>query len=605
MRELSRKSAGRVRQFIFTFREIAKLAFQIQPKFLVAVFAINILSGLLVTPTLLLQKIIIDTLIQGATSDTFPQVMQLLTLLIAGSVTLSFIQILINRASRFMQAILVRGFNSKLHLLVSRKLSELDLKTIESPSFKDRYTKIDEESGRAYQLIGPLADIPGSVVSLISAVAILVTLSPLVALGVVLSSFPRIFVNSRLIKKQYNLSTELAPLQKTQGWLNYYLLRNRSYMELKLLNLIPHLSGKYETNARKILDKRAQFDWDWEKATVASFIPLDIFDAGLTIWMAFLVLTKSLSVGSFQLYYQALRRVEGEFQGLASSLISIYENYMYVSDLVWLLKLEPTIKLDEGLAPPDVVETIEFKDVWFRYKKGQRYTLRGISLLIKQNEHLAIVGTNGSGKSTLLKLLARFYDPDKGDIYINGTNLKEYSASQWRARLAILFQEFETYPFSAHESIGYGDIESIENIEEIENAAKRTGINSYIEKLPMKYETPLSPEFKHGTRPSIGQWQRIGISRMLFRKHAEVIVMDEPTSSVDPEAEEQIFKELKRLATQKILIFVTQRFSTVRIADQILLMANGKVLEYGTHKALLQKKGKYKDLFDLQAKGYK
>lgn len=606
MKKIQNVTFSRVGQFLFTFKEITKLAWKTQPKYLSAVFLINIFSGTLVIPTLYVQKIIIDTFVQGATSANFDLVWHKLILFIFASIILGFIQVLINLGSSFMQGILTRGFYAELEIMKSKKLAELDLSTIESASFQDRYTKIDQESNRAYNLISPLGDIPGNIVSLASAIAILVALSPLAAIAIVLSTLPRVFTNSKLIKKRYALSTELSPIQKIQGWLNYYLLKNRNYMELKILNLVPFLSHKYEENSQKMLKKRAAFDWEWEKSTLLSFLPLTLSDGVVTIWMAYLTLKRVISVGSFQFYFSALKRVQGEFQSLTTSLINIYENYLYVSELVWFLHLDSKIGKESGLTEfSNEPLTIEFKGVWFKYKKGQRWTLKDINLKLVEGEHLAIVGVNGAGKSTLLKLLARFYDPQRGEILVNGKSLKEFDPHSWRERLAVLFQEFETYPFSAKESIGYGYLDEINNEDAIKAAAQKTGIHDFIESLPEKYNNPLDPQFKGGVRPSIGQWQRIGIARMLFRANAKVIVMDEPTSNVDPEAEEKIFNTLASVAKDKILIFVTQRFSTVRIADQIILMDGGRLVENGTHRELVKLKGKYFKLYELQAKAYK
>lgn len=242
--------------------------------------------------------------------------------------------------------------------------------------------------------------------------------------------------------------------------------------------------------------------------------------------------------------------------------------------------------------------------MWFKYRDGQPWVLKDINLVIKPRENIAVVGLNGSGKSTLIKLLARFYDPQKGEILVDRKNLQTYNLHSWRKNLSVLFQEFESYPFSAMESIGYGDVERLGSLEEIKNAAEKTGMHEFIENLPLKYKNPLDPVFEKGVRPSAGQAQRIGISRMLFRKNSNVVIMDEPTSSVDPEAEEKIFKELIRVTKNKILIFVTQRFSTVRLADRIMVVDKGKVTEEGTHDSLMKLDKKYAKLFTLQAKAY-
>jgi ABC-type multidrug transport system fused ATPase/permease subunit len=280
---------------------------------------------------------------------------------------------------------------------------------------------------------------------------------------------------------------------------------------------------------------------------------------------------------------------------------------MYVTDLVWFLNLEPVVgkqkvkseKINEKIS-------ISFENVKFRYQPTQNWILNELSFKIYPGEKIALVGENGAGKSTLIKLLARFYDPQKGRILINNKNLKDINNFDWHKYLAVLFQQFELYPFSVKESIGYGDVRYVKSLKKIKGAARKTGIDQYIESLPKKYDNPLAPELEGGVKPSVGQLQRIGISRMLFREDAKMLILDEPTSNVDPEAEEIIFKELikKTENRNKILIFVTQRFSTVRIADRILVMHDGKIIEQGTHKDLMKLDGKYAKMFNIQARAY-
>jgi ATP-binding cassette subfamily B protein len=305
------------------------------------------------------------------------------------------------------------------------------------------------------------------------------------------------------------------------------------------------------------------------------------------------------------MYLRTLRNAEQNLSGLVNSFVSIYENYVYVTDLVWFLNLESNIEKPDAkkLSVPGKFD-LSFKDVWFRYKEDQDWIVKGISLKIDQGEKVALVGKNGVGKTTLIRLIARFYDPSKGKLMINGNDLKEFDLGGWRRDMAILFQDYTNYIFSAHESIGYGDIFRIDDKESIKLAAKKADIDEYIEGLPLKYNTPLNPRFGNGVRPSTGQLQRIGIARTLFRENANVIILDEPTSNVDPKAEEKIFNELLKKTDEKIFVFVSQRFSTVRRADRILVMDKGKIVEDGSHEELMEKKGLYEELFSLQAKVY-
>jgi len=246
---------------------------------------------------------------------------------------------------------------------------------------------------------------------------------------------------------------------------------------------------------------------------------------------------------------------------------------------------------------------VEFKDVWFKYPTSTSWILKGVTFKVDTTDNIAIVGKNGAGKTTIIKLLCGFYHPQKGEIKVNNTNISQYSPFSYRQRISALFQDFAQYPFSAKENIGYGDIGRMNNKEEIKKAAKLVGIDDFIEALPKKYDNALDNEFEGGIEPSKGQWQRLALARALFRQ-AEIFILDEPTSNVDPQAEEEIFEKIITLAKDKIVFLVSHRFSTVRKADRILVLEKGKIQEQGSHQELIVKDGTYAKLFNLQAKAY-
>lgn len=596
---------NRLGQVLFTIREVTRIALKINPKLLISVFVINAVWGFLAAPGFYLEKLIIDRLIQNIGNPNFWAVFGAIGGVIGLRLILEFVRNLMNSVSGFISRALARMFSSELEVMMGQKLAALDLATIENPDFKDRFNKVERESGRrAWGMMMPLSDIPNYLVGFVSSLGLLIFLHPLVPLGILIVSLPQFFINQKFIKKEYELNTLLSPLHRVWGWLSYYLVRNRNFMELKSLNLSGYLAQKLKGIQKEVIGKHLELSRKREVSRYASFIPLSLFDFSISLWMVFLVVVRKITVGSFEMYLRALRSAQHNLSGLVSSFLEIYENYIYVNDLVWFLNLKPQISDKAKGEKPHAKTPIIFDKVWFKYRKDQPWIIKNISFEVRPGERIALVGENGAGKTTLIKLLARFYDPQRGMISCGGSGLSKIDLGAWRKRLAILFQKFETYPFSARESIGYGDIKRINEIGEIKKAAKRTGIDKFIEKLPLGYENPLAPEFEKGVDPSIGQWQRIGISRMLFRKNAEVLIMDEPTSNVDPEAEEKIFKELVKISKGKILIFVTQRFSTVRIADRILVMHEGKIIEQGTHEQLMKLDGKYAHLFNLQAKAY-
>ncbi len=597
----------RIGQVIFTFKEVSKIMARVNRRLLLFVFFFNALSGFIVIPSLYLEKLILDKLIGGIGNPNWKFALYTVSILIFLRLVLELFRNIISKVSSFLRRMLSRTFDAELDMLMAKKLSELDIATIESPSFKDRFDKIQRESGRrAWSLMMPISELPNYLVGFASAVGLLVFLSPLIAIGVVIVSTPQFLVDSKFIRKEYELNSYLAPLHRLWGWLSYFLIRNRNFMELKVLNLSTHLSLKLRKVQKEVLNKYVDLHKKRELSNFGSILPLTFFEFLVSIWLVFWVLTQKITVGSFQMYLRAFRSAQSNLSDIVSAILEIYENYIYVSDLVWLLNLEPVIENTKKgkVLEPGKNYSLSFRNVWFKYKKKDPWILKNINFSVSFGERIAIVGENGAGKSTLIKLIARFYDPQKGEVLVGKEDIRRVNLLSWRRKLAILFQKFETYPFSAKESIGYGDIKRLKEFSQIQNAAIKTGINEFIEALPKRYDNPLAPEFEKGVDLSMGQWQRLGISRMLFRKDADIIIMDEPTSNVDPNAEEEIFNQLLKQAEGKILIFVSQRFSTVRKADKIYVMNKGRFVEEGTHESLMAKKGLYWRLFTTQAKGY-
>lgn len=602
------KKSGRLGQLFFTFKEATKLAFRTNKKLLILAFILNAIWGFSTAPGFYLEKLILDRLVENIGNPDWQRAIYIIGTLIFLRLLLELVRNILSRVSGFLRRTLSRQLDAEITVLIGKKLAEIDLKLIEDPDFKNKFDKIERESGRrAWGLMMPLSDIPNYLIGFLSSVGLLILLHPLVSLGIIFVSVPQFLIDRKFIKKDYELDTKLAPLYRLWGWLSYYLVRNRNYLELKILKLPDYLTNRLRTTQREVLDELFEFQRSRELSRFWSIIPLTFFELTISLWLIFLVITARITIGSFEMFLRALRSAQANLTGLVSSFLEIYENYIYVADLVWFLNIDPDIEgRKRGIKlKVDKKYPIIFKDVWFKYRDDQAWVIKDLSFKVEPGERVALVGENGVGKSTLIKLIARFYDSQKGKILIGDKELAKIDLADWRARLGILFQQFETYPFSSRETIGYGDVARIAEFAELKEAAKKTGIDEYIDSLPLRWDNPLAPEFDKGVAPSIGQWQKLGISRILFRRDADILIMDEPTSSVDPKAEEKIFNELLKKTKGKILIFVSQRFSTVRRADRILVMDKGKIVEDGTHDALMKKDGLYKELFTIQAKGYK
>jgi ABC-type multidrug transport system fused ATPase/permease subunit len=594
-----------LRQVIFTFSQTAKLVWKANPRLLITVFLVNTIIGALIFPVFYLEKITIDVLIKNVGNPFWQEAIKLLAWLFFARVALGIVQSGLMRISDYLRFAIARVFSGHIDILLAEKMSSLDMEIIEDPDFKDRFKKVERESGRrAWELAMPLSNVPNYFFGLLSTFSLIFFFKPIVALLVFLLAIPEFFVDAKYTKIEYQFESGNFLKYRLWGWMSWYLTTARNFLETKILKLSPYFLKRMNEIRNEIYIQALKIRRQREGAHFLTYLPQNILTFFFSLYSGFLAIRQVITVGSAQMYIRAVYSFQSNLTGLVSSFLDLYENYLFVTDLVWFLNLKPTITSGRKKLPSKIKREIEFKDVWFRYKKDQSWVLKGINLKIAANQSLAIVGENGAGKTTLIKLLCRFYDPQKGEILIDGVNLKEFNRSKLWDNLAVLFQDFGSYPFTARESVGYGKIEEVNNLSLISKSAKEASIHDFIDKLPLKYENPLSPELEKGVDLSMGQWQRIGLARVLVR-NAQITILDEPTSNVDPKSEEEIFNKISGFVKNKILILISHRFSTVRRADKICVMDKGKIIEEGSHEELIKKKGIYAELFELQAKSYR
>jgi ATP-binding cassette subfamily B protein len=311
-----------------------------------------------------------------------------------------------------------------------------------------------------------------------------------------------------------------------------------------------------------------------------------------------------ISLGTMVFLVSLLGQLVGSISSLFSHIAKQFEDNLYVTDIFTFLDTKPYIKRANNpqklnlKTPPK----IEFKNVWFRYTEDMEWILKDVSMTLNPYEKLALIGENGAGKSTLIKLLARIYDPDKGDILVNDINLKEIDPDEWTSYLGILLQDFMNYNFSVGESIAMGRMEQHPPLEEVKRAATLSGADDFISDWEYKYAEQIGKEFS-GKEPSKGQNQKLALARIIYRRGL-VTVLDEPTASIDPMAEMNIFENMEEASKDSTLILITHRFNTVKNVDQIIVLEHGKIIETGNHKELLEKKGRYAEMYSAQAKSF-
>lgn len=330
-----------------------------------------------------------------------------------------------------------------------------------------------------------------------------------------------------------------------------------------------------------------------------------IVTSGTFLYVALQAVSRRLTLGDLTFYSQAVGQVQTSFSAILGGLSDMYENSLYLNTLYEFLDYEPAVQSPDDPRPLmlPLKEGIEFRNVSFTYPGKTVPALRDVSFCIRPGESVALVGQNGAGKTTIVKLLTRLYDPHEGQILLEGHDLREYSLANVYASIGVIFQDYVTYFFSARENIGLGRIGEVESEGRVEAAAEKSGAAGFIEKLPKGYETTLGRWFDEGYQLSGGEWQKVALARA-FMRDAEILILDEPTASLDARAEYDIFIRMKELTVGKMTMFISHRFSTVRLADRIVVLENGAVIEQGTHIELLAEGGTYAELFNLQAAAY-
>lgn len=598
-------SFSALRQVAFVLKETGKLAWATRPELVIGTFVMGSLLGLITLPSLYLNRAIIDTAIKSVGQPNPESAIINVGTLVVIRVLLEVLRSVLSRVSNFFRRVLTRASNAYVERLIDKQINALDIATIEDPNFKDRFDRIEKRGNESlWNLMGEITQMPQNVLGIFSSLFPIFFFSPILVIVIIFLAIPNFLVDSKLVKEDYEIDKSISGKRRVWGWLNYLLAKPRNYMEPRLLGNSGYMLERLKNIQDEVLGLREKHHARQVKIGLTSNIPSWIFDASFSAWLFAQAILAKISIGTAQMLYNASSNFQNYLGSLLSSLVNVYESYLYISDLIWLLNLETQTPSGTEIPQKKFTKGIEFRNVWFRYPKTVRWILKDISFTINHRENIAIVGENGAGKTTLIKLLCKFYEPTKGDIFVNGKNIKDYDNKAYWNSLSALFQDFERYPFSAKESIAYSDVSRIEKQSEIIDAAKKTGIHEFINQLPKGYENPLDNEFEGGVDPSGGQWQRIALARTLFRRNAEVIILDEPTSNVDPKAEEEIFEKVIELAKEKILILISHRFSTVRRADKIILFENGKMAEEGTHETLMKKNKSYAKLFNLQAKGY-
>lgn len=512
---------------------------------------------------------------------------------------------LLGRAITLTDSLLGDLVNNDSSVRIIRHAATLDLFQFEDATFYDKLERARTQTAGRTALMSMVLSQGQDLLTVAFLAAGLTVFNPWLLLILVVAVIPSFIGETKFNQESYSLSRSWTPERREIDYLRYIGASNETAKEIKIFGLEGFIADRFKTISdryfivnQKLAIKRASWGALFSALGTASYYVAYIFVIGQTV-------AGLISIGTLTFLAGSFARLQGLLQGIVSRFSRIAETSLYLQDLFDFLELKPFSQNHSGKkrVPHPMVEGFTFENVGFKYPETEQWALRHLSFTLKPGEKLALVGENGAGKTTIVKLLAHLYEPSEGRILLDGVDLCDYDPNDLRREIGIIFQDYVRFMFTAGENIAIGNIEEGQNQARIQDSAHKSLADTVIDPLPKKYDQMLGKRFSGGVDLSGGQWQKVALARAYMRE-AQLIILDEPTASLDARAEHEVFVRFADLMKGKSAVLISHRFSTVRMADRILFLEHGQLLELGTHEELLAKGGKYAELFRLQAKGY-
>jgi len=582
-----------------------KLIWQVSPQMFAANVFLRVVRAAIPVTTLYIGKLIIDEVVR-ITQSSNSEDLTLLFTYIGLELLLAIVSDAINRATVLLDSLLGDKFANESSVRLMRHAGSLDLAQFEDADFYDKLERARRQTVRRTTLMTQVLSQFQSIITIGFLAAGLVAFNPWLILLILVAVVPAFLGESHFNERSYSLNTQWTPERRELDYFRFIGASDETAKEVKIFGLSDFLVGhfsqladKYYQANQKVAISRAR--WGSVFASIGS--------AGYYAAYVMIILQTvngQLSIGDLTFLAGSFARLRSLLENVLNQFSSMAEGALYLQDFFDFFEMRPLIASGPKAlpVPQPIRQGFTFENVGFHYPNTDIWAVRHLSFTLHAGEKLALVGENGAGKTTIIKLLTRLYDPSEGRILLDGKDLREYSPEQLREAIGVIFQDFVRYQMNASTNIAVGKIEERMNYAKLDDAAYRGMADQVIRRLPQGYDQMIGRRFAEGVNLSGGEWQKIAISRAYMRD-AQLLVLDEPTAALDARAEYEVFRRFADLTEGKSAVLISHRFSTVRMADRILVLEKGQLLEIGTHEELVMKGGKYAELFDLQAQGYR
>ena len=564
----------------------------------------RVLASLLPPALFWVSKLIIDNIFRLIT--THQPAGARLWWLVATEFALAVAAGVLSRVIDYLDALLAGRYTHHVSVRVMEHAAGLDLMAYEDPMFYDRLERARVQATDRLYMIQAIGRLIQQVITTITLSISIMVFSPWLLLLLVVGVIPAFVGETHFAFLGYAKNFRQTPIRRQLDYLRILGGSKEAAKELKLFGLKDFLTGRFKGLSTQVYEEDIALA---RRKVVAGAFLSAIGTAGYYTAYVFAVwrtVTGVFSFGTLTLLANAIREASSNLQQTFSTLSTIADQALFLTDLIAFFEMRPTIESKPNAlpAPRPIRSGFEFRNVSFRYPGSPRLVLNGLNFHLRPGERVALIGENGEGKTTIVKLLTRLYDPAEGQVLLDGVDLREYNLEDLYREIGVIFQDYMRYEMTARENIAVGRIEQVDNLPLIRQSAQKSMADEVIGKIPAGYEQMLGRRFDGGVDLSGGEWQKVALARAYLRD-AQVLILDEPTSALDARSEYEVFQRFAELTAGKMALFISHRFSTVRMADRIVVLENGRIAEEGDHDALTNLRGRYAEMFELQAASYR